>query len=99
MPAAPAAAACCACAPSEKPARQTLFLTAEPFLPGSELGIGPEERDNGAHLALTGRVGLPHEKGESSMKRFYKSWALAAILLAALASVLTPRAAAQTGSI
>jgi tetratricopeptide (TPR) repeat protein len=33
------------------------------------------------------------------MKRFYKSWALAAILLAALASVLTPRAAAQTGSI
>jgi tetratricopeptide (TPR) repeat protein len=33
------------------------------------------------------------------MKRFYKSWALAAILLAALASVLAPRAAAQSGSI
>jgi tetratricopeptide (TPR) repeat protein len=33
------------------------------------------------------------------MKRFYKSWALAAIVLAALASVLAPRAAAQTGSI
>jgi tetratricopeptide (TPR) repeat protein len=33
------------------------------------------------------------------MKRFYKSWALAAILVAALASVLAPRAAAQNGSI
>jgi tetratricopeptide (TPR) repeat protein len=33
------------------------------------------------------------------MKRFYKSWALAAILVAALASVLAPRAAAQSGSI
>ncbi len=33
------------------------------------------------------------------MKRFYKSWALAAILVAALASILAPRAAAQTGSI
>ncbi len=33
------------------------------------------------------------------MKRFYKSWALAAILVAALASSLAPRAAAQTGSI
>src|SRR5260370_38181449 len=33
------------------------------------------------------------------MKRFYKSWALAAILMAALASGLAPRAAAQTGSI
>jgi tetratricopeptide (TPR) repeat protein len=32
------------------------------------------------------------------MKRFYKSWALAAILMAALASVLAPQAAAQ-GSI
>src|SRR5437879_6543668 len=33
------------------------------------------------------------------MKRFLKSWTLAAILMAALASVLAPRAAAQTGSI
>jgi tetratricopeptide (TPR) repeat protein len=33
------------------------------------------------------------------MKSFHKSWALAAILLAALASVLAPRAAAQSGSI
>jgi tetratricopeptide (TPR) repeat protein len=33
------------------------------------------------------------------MKRFNKSWALAAILLAALGSVFAPRAAAQTGSI
>jgi tetratricopeptide (TPR) repeat protein len=33
------------------------------------------------------------------MKRFYTSWALAAILVAALASVLAPRAAAQSGSI
>ncbi len=33
------------------------------------------------------------------MKRFLKSWALAAILMAALASVLAPRAAAQTGSV
>jgi tetratricopeptide (TPR) repeat protein len=33
------------------------------------------------------------------MKRFYKSWALAAILMAALASGLAPQAAAQTGSI
>jgi tetratricopeptide (TPR) repeat protein len=33
------------------------------------------------------------------MKSFLKSWALAAILTAALASVLAPRAAAQTGSI
>jgi tetratricopeptide (TPR) repeat protein len=33
------------------------------------------------------------------MKRFLKSWALATILMAALASVLAPRATAQTGSI
>jgi tetratricopeptide (TPR) repeat protein len=33
------------------------------------------------------------------MKRFLKSWALATILMAALASVLAPQAAAQTGSI
>jgi len=33
------------------------------------------------------------------MKSFLKSWALAAILLAALASVLAPRVAAQAGSI
>src|SRR5712691_13562716 len=33
------------------------------------------------------------------MKRFHKSWALATILVAALSSVLAPRAAAQTGSI
>jgi len=31
------------------------------------------------------------------MKSFHKSWALAAILMAALASVLGPRAAAQAG--
>src|SRR5437879_8714166 len=33
------------------------------------------------------------------MKRFHKSWALVAILMAALAGVLAPQAAAQTGSI
>jgi tetratricopeptide (TPR) repeat protein len=33
------------------------------------------------------------------MKRSYKSWALAAILVAAMASIVAPRAAAQTGSI
>jgi tetratricopeptide (TPR) repeat protein len=33
------------------------------------------------------------------MKRFNKSWALAAILMAALTSFFTPRAAAQTGSV
>jgi len=33
------------------------------------------------------------------MKSLFKSWALAAILLAALASMFVPRAAAQTGSI
>jgi tetratricopeptide (TPR) repeat protein len=33
------------------------------------------------------------------MKSFHKSWALAAILVAALASVAAPRAAAQSGSI
>jgi tetratricopeptide (TPR) repeat protein len=33
------------------------------------------------------------------MKRFLTSWTLAAMLMAALASVLAPRAAAQTGSI
>jgi tetratricopeptide (TPR) repeat protein len=33
------------------------------------------------------------------MKRFLKSWTLAAVLMAALASVLSPRAAAQNGSI
>src|SRR5881296_2528616 len=43
--------------------------------------------------------GSPREKGECSMKSFLKSWALAAILMVALASVLAPRAAAQTGSI
>src|SRR5258708_328977 len=41
----------------------------------------------------------PREKGEWSMKRFLKSWTLAAILMAALASVLAPLAAAQTGAI
>jgi tetratricopeptide (TPR) repeat protein len=39
------------------------------------------------------------EKGEWSMKTFYKAWMLAAILLAALASVLTPRTAAQLDGI
>src|SRR5258708_27006918 len=39
--------------------------------------------------------GSRREKGEWSMKRFHKLWALAAILTAALASVLAPRAAAQ----
>jgi hypothetical protein len=33
------------------------------------------------------------------MKRFLKSWTLATILMAALASVVAPRAAAQSGSI
>ena len=33
------------------------------------------------------------------MKRSYVSWALAAILVTAMASIVTPRAAAQTGSI
>lgn len=33
------------------------------------------------------------------MKRSYKSWALAAILVATMASIVVPRAAAQTGSI
>jgi tetratricopeptide (TPR) repeat protein len=33
------------------------------------------------------------------MKRFYVSWALAAILVTAMASIVAPRAAAQTGSI
>jgi tetratricopeptide (TPR) repeat protein len=33
------------------------------------------------------------------MKHFFKSWALAAILVTAMASIVAPRAAAQTGSI
>src|SRR5260370_3880261 len=37
----------------------------------------------------------PREKGEWSMKRFHKSWAVAAIVMAALAGVHAPRAAAQ----
>src|SRR6266852_2341917 len=37
----------------------------------------------------------PHEKGEWSMKSFHKSCVLAAMVLVALAGVLTPRAAAQ----
>src|SRR5882762_7572202 len=52
-------------------------------------------RDNGAHMARLRRAGLRHEKGEWSMKTFYKPWVLAAIFLAALAGVLAPRAAAQ----
>jgi tetratricopeptide (TPR) repeat protein len=48
---------------------------------------------------LETRAGLPHEKGEWSMKRIMKSWALAAILMAALASFVAPRAAAQNGSV
>src|SRR6266850_781204 len=52
-------------------------------------------RDNGAHMARLRRAGLPHEKGEWSMKSFHKSCVLAAMVLAALASVLTPGAAAQ----
>src|SRR5260370_25567246 len=53
-------------------------------------------RDNGAHTAGVPRAGLPCEKGEWSMKRIYKSWVLAAILMAALLGALAPRAAAQT---
>src|SRR2546429_3940320 len=45
------------------------------------------------------RARLPAEKGEWSMKRFHMSLALLAMLMAGLASVLAPRAAAQTGSI
>src|SRR6266849_2575330 len=56
-------------------------------------------RDNGAHIARKLRVGLPCEKGEWSMKSFHKSWVLAAILVAALATVLAPGAAAQMGSV
>src|SRR5260370_8007127 len=41
----------------------------------------------------------PREKGEWSMKRFDKPWALAVIVMAALASLLAPRAAAQDGAI
>src|SRR6266478_1543386 len=52
-------------------------------------------RDNGAHIARPHWAGLPREKGEWSMKSFHKSCVLAAMVLAALASVLTPRAAAQ----
>src|SRR5689334_3371545 len=98
-PVAFAIAACCGCAPFPKPVRRILSLTEERLPPGAELGIGTLERDNGAHLARILWVGLPREKGECSMKSFLKSWALAAILTAALASVLAPHAAAQTGSI
>src|SRR5258707_12943086 len=42
--------------------------------------------------------GSPVKKGEWSMKSFHKSWVLAAILVAALASLFAPQAAAQ-GSI
>jgi len=52
-------------------------------------------RDNGAHIARPHWAGLPREKGEWSMKSFHKSCVLAAMVLAALASVLTPCAAAQ----
>src|SRR6267378_2253083 len=52
-------------------------------------------RDNGAHIARPHWAGLPREKGEWSMKSFHKSCVLAAMVLAALASVLTPGAAAQ----
>jgi tetratricopeptide (TPR) repeat protein len=52
-------------------------------------------RDNGARIARPHRAGFPREKGEWSMKSFHKSCVLAAMVLAALASVLTPRAAAQ----
>src|SRR5256884_6579972 len=45
------------------------------------------------------RARLPAEKGEWSMKRFHMSLALLAMLMAGLAGVLAPRAAAQTGSI
>src|SRR6266404_3457972 len=52
-------------------------------------------RDNGVHIARPYWAGLPREKGEWSMKSFHKSCVLAAMVLAALASVLTPSAAAQ----
>jgi len=45
------------------------------------------------------RAGLPREEGESGMKRFHQSWALAVLIVAALASVVAPRAAAQSSSI
>src|SRR5438552_3024197 len=94
-----AIAACCACALLRKPACQTPYLIGERFLPGCELGIGPLESDNGAHTARILRAGLAAEKGEWSMKRFHMSLALLAILMAGLAGLLAPRAAAQTGSI
>src|SRR6266581_2587038 len=56
-------------------------------------------RDNGARTARALRTALPREKGEWSMKRFDKPWALAVIVMAALASLLAPRAAAQDGAI
>jgi tetratricopeptide (TPR) repeat protein len=43
--------------------------------------------------------GFPMNKGEWSMKRFHKSWTLAVMVVAALASVAAPRASGQTGSI
>src|SRR3989442_1219734 len=52
-------------------------------------------RDNGAHIARPHWAGLPREKGEWSMKSFHKSCVLAAMVLAALASVLTPGAAVK----
>jgi tetratricopeptide (TPR) repeat protein len=55
--------------------------------------------DNGAYIARPRRAGLPGEKGEWSMKSFHKSLVLAAILMAALASGVAPRAAAQTDGV
>src|SRR2546422_6356624 len=62
-----------------RPPRSTLFPYTTLFR-----SIGALERDNGAHISPEFWVGLPCEKGEWSMKSFLKSWALAAILMAAI---------------
>src|SRR2546427_1657764 len=65
-------------------------------------------RDNGAHIVRTIRAGLPQEKGEWSMKPFEltaprsqrkKSWKLAALLMAALSTIVAPRAGAQSDGV
>jgi hypothetical protein len=62
------------------------------------LDSGAFQSDNGANEAWSLQGGLPHEKGEWSMKRFQRSWTLAVILMVALACAITPRAAAQNDS-
>src|SRR5260370_38164035 len=94
-PAAYGIAACCACEHSLKLGCRTPSPIGEPFLPGTELGIGLHQGGNGAQNSPDTPGGAPRKKGEWRMKSVQRSGVLAAILVSAVARELLQPAAAQ----